>query len=298
MSRSLENTDKGSEELSDAKSSAHQDDILAVCKLHGLLGTPTVENQLQALDKEYHLLKEQGQSIKSDYVQTLYMWLSKSAGKDWLCCSRSRKPVRAQRRRLHYSYIRDWSTLSANAVARESVAFCFTNVEIGDLVSKFHVYFSFHDFLGRQVKQDPSDPLCGLNAQFLRGLLTLGKLQQKTMLSEKSMTPEQVVAVLAAQSVSQCVCHSEESRQLEWVLLDAHFALLQRLIQQGEGWAKATIDRQSLVQKRCQALTALISLTAISPCQELLDMQDRVRVFHVYLSCCFITFRTHMISIY
>lgn len=73
--------DKERDELSDAKSTAHQDDILAVCKLHGFLGTPTVENQLQALDKEYHLLKEQGQSSKADYVQTLYIWPSKKTGK-------------------------------------------------------------------------------------------------------------------------------------------------------------------------------------------------------------------------
>ncbi|MED6283972.1 hypothetical protein CHARACLAT_014531 [Characodon lateralis] len=312
-------TDKGSEELSDAKSSAHQDDILAVCKLHGFLGTPTVENQLQALDKEYHLLKEQGQSIKSDYVQTLYMWLSKSAGKD-------RNAVMQDDESYIYralmKYLDAWSLgpdswefslhvgrlLLLQGRSREALQHIQTGLALGPLhpalrfftglallqqeqkacegtekEAALFLHQGLEHFVSqrcskRQVKQDLSDPLCGLNAQFLRGLLTLGKLQQKTMLSEKSMTPEQVyhiVAVLAAQSVSQCVCHSEESRQLEWVLLDAHFALLQRLIQQGEGWAKATIDRQSLVQKRCQALTALISLTAISPCRELLDMQER-----------------------
>ena len=52
-----------------------------MCKLHGFLGTPTMENQLQALDKEYQQLREQGQSSKADYVQTLYIWLSKKAGK-------------------------------------------------------------------------------------------------------------------------------------------------------------------------------------------------------------------------
>lgn len=87
------------------------------------------------------------------------------------------------------------------------------------------------------------------------------------------------VAALAAQSVSQCVCCGEASRQLEWVLLDAHFALLQRLIQQGERMAKLGMGRQSLVARRCQAFTALIRLTSIAPCQELLDMQERVGVF-------------------
>ena len=73
--------DRDRDELSDAKSTARQDDILAVCKLHGYRGTPTVQNQLQALDKEYQQLKEQGQSGKADYVQTLYVWLSKKTGK-------------------------------------------------------------------------------------------------------------------------------------------------------------------------------------------------------------------------
>lgn len=73
--------DRDRDELSDAKSTARQDDILAVCLLHGFPGTPTVQNQLQALDKEYHQLKEQGQSSRADYVQTLYIWLSKKTGK-------------------------------------------------------------------------------------------------------------------------------------------------------------------------------------------------------------------------
>lgn len=85
--------------------------------------------------------------------------------------------------------------------------------------------------------------------------------------------------MLAAQSVSQCVCRGEVSGQLEWVLLRAHFALLQRLIQQGEHQTRAGISRHLLVAKRCQVLTALIRLTSVSPCQELLDMQERVRVF-------------------
>lgn len=73
--------DRDRDDISDAKSASRQDDILAVCKLHGYVGTPTVQNQLQALDKEYQQLKEQGQSSKADYVQTLYIWLSKKTGK-------------------------------------------------------------------------------------------------------------------------------------------------------------------------------------------------------------------------
>lgn len=85
--------------------------------------------------------------------------------------------------------------------------------------------------------------------------------------------------MLTAQSVSQCVCRGEVSGQLEWVLLDARFALLQRLIQQGECQAKLGMERQSPVAERCQALAALIRLRSIAPCQELFDMQDRIGKF-------------------
>ena len=60
---------------------------MAICRLHGFLGTPTAENQLKALDKELHQLKEQGQSGKAAHVQTLFIWLSKKAGKGLLQCN-------------------------------------------------------------------------------------------------------------------------------------------------------------------------------------------------------------------
>ncbi|XP_015252382.1 PREDICTED: uncharacterized protein LOC107098982, partial [Cyprinodon variegatus] len=310
---------KDSEGLSDAKSSAYQDEILAVCKLHGFFGTPTVENQLRALDKEYHLLRQQGQSNKSDYIQTLYIWLSKNAGKNrnagiqdeesyiyralmkhldawslspdsWefslhvgrllLLQGRSREALQHLQTglALHplHPALRFFTGLAL--LQQEEKACEVTEKEAALFLHQGLEHFVSQHCSKSQKKQRMSDPLCSLNAQFLRGLLALGQLQQKSMLSEKSMTPEQVyhtVAVLAAQSVSQCMCHSEVSKQLEWVLLDAHFALLQRLIQLRERRAQAAIDQPSLVAKRCQALTALIRLTSISPCQELLDMQER-----------------------
>nr|XP_046189567.1 nascent polypeptide-associated complex subunit alpha, muscle-specific form-like [Oncorhynchus gorbuscha] len=131
-----------------------------------------------------------------------------------------------------------------------------------------------------------TDPLSSVRTQFLRGCLTLGALQQKNTLSQKPMSSEQVyhtVAVLAARGVCRCVCRDEVAQQLEWVLLDAHFALLQSLIQQkkaagltqGQGKQGET-ERQAWVAKRCQALTGLIRLTSIPACRELMDMQEKV----------------------
>ncbi|XP_066534610.1 uncharacterized protein [Hoplias malabaricus] len=69
-------------DLSEAHTTGRQEEVLAICKLHGFLGTPTIENQLKALDLEYRQLKDQHQSGKADYVQTLFIWLSKKAGKE------------------------------------------------------------------------------------------------------------------------------------------------------------------------------------------------------------------------
>ncbi|KAM8739261.1 uncharacterized protein AB9X84_021428 [Acanthopagrus schlegelii] len=307
------------DDFSDAKSTARQDDILAVCKLHGYLGTPTVQNQLQALDKEYQLLKEQGQSSKADYVQTLYVWLSKKTGKD---NSAAMQDEETSVHRALMKYLDAWSLspdsweynlhvgrlLLLQGRSREALQHLQSGLALRPLHPGLR-YFTglallqqeqkasedtereaalflqqgLEHFVSQRcskswVEQDPSDPLSSLSTQFLRGLLSLGQLQQRNTLSGKAMSAEQVyhtVAVLTAQSVSQCVCRGEASGQLEWVLLDAQFALLQRLIQQGERQAKAGTERQSLVAKRCRALTALIRLTSIAPCQELLDMQER-----------------------
>ena len=42
------------------------------------------------------------------------------------------------------------------------------------------------------MERDPSDPLSSLSTQFLRGLLTLGQLQQRNTLSGTAMSAEQV----------------------------------------------------------------------------------------------------------
>lgn len=82
------------------------------------------------------------------------------------------------------------------------------------------------------------------------------------------------VVFLAAQGMARCVCRGEVAQQLEWVLLDGHFALLQALNQQQPGTGK-----QAWFAQRCQALSALIRLTSITPCRELLDIQEKVTTF-------------------
>ncbi|XP_048863663.1 uncharacterized protein LOC125738570 isoform X2 [Brienomyrus brachyistius] len=69
------------QDLDGAQVAGKEDEVLAICKLHGFSSGPTLEEQLKALDAEYRQLREQGLPAKADYIQTLFIWLSKRAGK-------------------------------------------------------------------------------------------------------------------------------------------------------------------------------------------------------------------------
>ena len=56
-----------------------EDDIRAICVLHGVSKGASVAAVLKALDEEYHHLKEVGNFTKADYVQGLYSWKSRQA---------------------------------------------------------------------------------------------------------------------------------------------------------------------------------------------------------------------------
>ncbi|XP_050981999.1 uncharacterized protein LOC127175140 [Labeo rohita] len=133
-------------------------------------------------------------------------------------------------------------------------------------------FFVSHDHKERE-QWDTGYDWSVVNAQFLRGCLSLAALLSKNSPSDQALSPEQVyhiVSGLAAQGISRCVNAGEVLQQLEWVLLDAHFSLLQGLILQERN------SKQPWIVKRCQALTSLIRLSSIGPCRELLDLQEKV----------------------
>ncbi|KAL2083150.1 hypothetical protein ACEWY4_020923 [Coilia grayii] len=315
----LKQKDTGdAQELGSAKTAGRLDEILAVCKLHGFTGTPTLENQLKALDMEFHQLKEQGQSTKAEYVQTLYLWLSKKVKKD------GQFSVANEESWLHRAFLKyldAWSLsedsweynlhvgrlLLVQGKSREALQHLqtalalrptqpalrfYTGVAVlqqegnsgtQEKVAALYLQQGLEYVMARALmaagpdreKLDHGDPLSTVNIQFLRGCFSLGTLLTKNAPSEKAMSSEHIYHILvclAGQGVSRCVGRGEVGQQLEWVLLDSHFALLQALIQQ----PTAVTGKQAWISQRCQALSALIRLTSIPPCRELLDMQEKV----------------------
>ncbi|XP_064173898.1 uncharacterized protein LOC135245060 isoform X2 [Anguilla rostrata] len=310
--------EEDSQEPGMAEAAGREEEILAICRLHGFSSRPTLENQLKALDAELHQLKEQGLSGKADYIQTLFIWLSKRAGKDGRVC------VSDEESWLHRAllkYLDAWSLrpesweyglhvgrlLLEQGRHREALPHLQVALALQPCQPALRFYSSLallqqegvstseeqkavlflHQGLEHTLalccSQDGphrgdvwkvTDPLSAINVQFLRGCLVLGELLQRTRPAQCHMTASQVyhtVVVLALRGVCRCVCRGQVAQQLEWVQLDAHFALLQSLTLQ-----PPTAGKQLWVARRCQALSALIRLTTIAPCQELLNMQEKV----------------------
>ncbi|XP_051775294.1 uncharacterized protein LOC127525947 [Erpetoichthys calabaricus] len=68
-------------------------------------------------------------------------------------------------------------------------------------------------------------------------------------------------------------------QELEWILLEAHFNLLEYLVQQPKGI-------EDWIKRRCDALSALIRLVSIPPCKKLLDIQEKVCQLRVIATPC------------
>uniref|UniRef100_H3ABE2 Uncharacterized protein n=1 Tax=Latimeria chalumnae TaxID=7897 RepID=H3ABE2_LATCH len=108
-----------------------------------------------------------------------------------------------------------------------------------------------------------------MNTLILRGVLKLGTFlsQKSTEIPEPTFIAEDVyhiVTDLAAKALTQCPYQGVVSQQLEWVLLEAHYSLLESLVHQPQG-------REFWITKRCEALSALMRLTSIPSCKKLID---------------------------
>ncbi|XP_078086525.1 uncharacterized protein LOC144504686 isoform X2 [Mustelus asterias] len=325
--------EEGAEKLSAAEVSGRNDEISGICRLHGFKVDATLTQQLKALDMEYQQLKEQGQSSKADYVQTLYNWKAQQAGKDGKL-----KPVVSDEQK----YI-DWSLLKyMDALSLQPQSWQY-NFHVGRLLQfqknnaaalrhlqmalaqkpadpsiRFYaglLVLDRDDGLGPQTRyaiqylqqgleqllanlQTPDEDLPNdeisflrplntfslLNIQLLKGIFRLGTFlfNPPAGLPEKTMSPEQVLhfAVdLASRSLCKYPYRGTVSQDLEWMLIEAHFTLLELLAHQ-------QLVNEDLVTKRCQSLSALLKNTNLQISAEILEMQRMVCQLRVETTPC------------
>ncbi|XP_072121548.1 uncharacterized protein [Mobula birostris] len=148
------------EKLSAAEIAGRDDEILAICKLHGKKGTTTIE-QLKALDLEYHYLKEQGQSARADYIQTLYNWKSQKSVKD-----SQKKPTQSDGQ----NYM-DWAFLKYMDASSLQPQKWQYNFHVGRLLLFQKKNNEALKFLHTALAQKPTEP----STRFYAGLVVLDR---------------------------------------------------------------------------------------------------------------------------
>ncbi|XP_032882226.1 uncharacterized protein LOC116976443 [Amblyraja radiata] len=318
--------------LSAAEMSGRNEEILAICKLHGMKGRNTVE-MLKALDVEFHHLKEQGQSAKADHVQTLYDWKSKQSAAD----SKHKSTQPDEQQFLDWAFLKYMDAVSLqpqmwqyNFHAGRMLLSQKKNNEALKLLQtalaqkptepciRFYtglVVLDRDDGLGPQTRyaiqylqqglekllaqlqfpdenppshEGPSlralNPISLLNIQFHKGIFRLGTFlfNPPAGLPEKTMTPEQVLtfsADLAAWALSKYPYRGTLVHDLEWLLLEAHFTLLDLT-------CKKPNVNDEFISRRCQNLALILKHTNIPICHELLEMQETVCQLRVEKTPC------------
>ncbi|XP_029449455.1 uncharacterized protein LOC115087006 isoform X2 [Rhinatrema bivittatum] len=312
-------------ELSGAKALGKQEEILAICKLHGFQGRPTLEQQLKALDLEFHQLKDQRQSSRADYIQTLFAWKSKQAGKTGAISLDEESPVaQAHLKYLDALFLNPDNWQYNFHVGRlkllqgqneEALTYLQTSLALRPASPVTRVYTGLalveqEDESGLRIREalmylqqglehllselfilsesskvlQAENSFSLLNVQLLRGFLKMAILLRKLSMkpSNINLTADQILHIVtdwAAKALCQCLQKGAVSRQVEWVLLEASFHLLEMLVQEASG-------REDWISRRCQALSALIRLTSIPACQELINMQEKVCQLGVLASPC------------
>nr|XP_033794691.1 uncharacterized protein LOC117357752 [Geotrypetes seraphini] len=313
------------EELSSAKAMGKQEEILAICKLHGFPGHPNLQQQLKALDLEFHQLKDQGQSGKADYIQTLFAWKSKQAGKTGAVSLDEESPMaQALLKYLDALFLNpdNWQynfhvgrLKLLQGENKEALTYLQTSLALRPASPVTRVYTG----LALMEQEDDSaertnealiylqqglDHLLNelfilsessivlkaensfsiMNVQLLKGFLKISTILRKLSVKPTNfnLTAVQTLHMItdwSAKALCQCLQKGDIAQEIEWILLKASFNLLEILVQEDS-------YKEDWISKRCQALSALIRLTSIPACKELLNMQEKVCQLGVFASPC------------
>ena len=123
-----------------------------------------------------------------------------------------------------------------------------------------------------------SDNLLRLdNPLLLQGFICLGAICRKIPTLPLGVMPSNdaflCAAVLASHLMSQLVSRGDTYHQVEWVLFEAHFLLLQIMLHEEENQGAGN-DKVASVY--CENLSSLIKCSTILPGKQLLDLQEKV----------------------
>ena len=116
------------------------------------------------------------------------------------------------------------------------------------------------------------------NVQWLQGCVLLGNLckQLSTKPSDVMSTDDalHLCAMLASQVLTSLVARGDTYHQVEWVLFESHFTLLQMMLQGAEGKGDG---KNGEISRFCENLSGLLNCSTIPPGKQILELQEKVR---------------------
>ena len=135
----------------------------------------------------------------------------------------------------------------------------------------------------QQTTLSSSNVLRPDNVQWLQGCAFLGNLckQMKTPPSGVMSTDDALhtSAMLASHVLSRLVARGETYHQVEWVLYETHFTLLQRKLEDAKGKGN---QKNGEISSFCENLSGLLNCSTIPPGKQILELKEKVRMAELF----------------
>ena len=116
------------------------------------------------------------------------------------------------------------------------------------------------------------------NVQCLQGCILLGSLCKKMpTLSPGVMSADNALhlsAMLSSHILSHLVARGDTYHQVEWVLFESHFTLLQMML---AGTKDKGDGKNDEISRFCENLSGLLNCSNIPPGKQILDLQEKVQ---------------------
>ena len=116
------------------------------------------------------------------------------------------------------------------------------------------------------------------NVQWLQGCALLGSVcKQMTTTPSGVMSTDDALhlcTTLASHVLTHLVARGDTYHQVEWVLLECHFKLLQIML---EGAKDKGDGKNAEISRFCENLSGLLNCSTIPPGKQILELQEKVR---------------------
>lgn len=130
----------------------------------------------------------------------------------------------------------------------------------------------------QQTTLSSNDLLRPDSVQWLQGCGLLGSLCKQMPTTPSGVMSTDIAlhtsALLASDVLSRLVARGDTYHQVEWVLFETHFTLLQTMLDSAKGKGDG---KNGEISRFCENLSGLLNCSTIPPGKQILELQEKVR---------------------